>query len=65
MKLSYSVKEAVEATGFSATHLDAAIRAGLLRVRRTKRDDKTGEVSGKRVILAADLQSYLDALPEG
>lgn len=63
-KLSYSIKEAVAATGLSATHLDTAIRSGALRTRRTvKRDDDT--VAGKRLILAADLQAYLDALPKG
>lgn len=64
-KLAYSVKEAVAATGLSETHLDAEIRAGRLKVRRTKKDDETGVVSGKRVIRAEDLKDYIDALPEG
>jgi hypothetical protein len=64
IKLAYSVKEAVAATGLSSTHLDTAIRQGLLKTRRTTQKDN-GEVAGKRVILAADLQSYLDSLPEG
>lgn len=64
-KLSYSIKEAVEATGLSATHLDTAIRTGKLRSRRTIKDDATGVVGGKRLVLATDLQAYLDALPEG
>ena len=63
-KLSYSIKEAVEATGLSATHLDTAIRSGALRSRRTVERDN-GEVAGKRLILTADLQAYLDALPKG
>lgn len=63
-KLSYSIKEAVAATGLSATHLDTAIRSGaLVCVRTVERDN--GEVAGKRLILAADLQAYLDALPKG
>lgn len=65
MKLAYSVKEAAEATGLSATHLDTAIRTGDLKARRTKKDEETGEVSGKRLILTADLEAYLNALPEG
>lgn len=64
-KLSYSIKEAVEATGLSATHLDTAIRKGKLRCRRTIEDEATGAVAGKRLILLADLQAYLDALPKG
>jgi hypothetical protein len=64
-KLSYSIKEAVEASGLSATHLDTAIRKGLLKTRRTAKDDETGAVSGKRVILARDLSAYLENLPEG
>lgn len=64
-KLAYSIKEAVEATGLSATALDAAIRKGKLRCRRTVKDDETGAVAGKRLILAADLEAFLSALPEG
>lgn len=63
-KLSYSVKEAAEATGLSASHIDRAVRSGDLRIRRTKKTDDGG-VAGNRVILVADLQAYLDALPEG
>ncbi|TAJ21822.1 MAG: hypothetical protein EPO65_00545 [Dehalococcoidia bacterium] len=64
-KLAYSVKEAVAATGLSETHLDSEIRAGRLKVRRTKQDPETGAVSGKRVIRAVDLQAYIDSLPVG
>lgn len=64
-KLSYSIKEAAAATGLSASHIDRAIRAGDLKVRRTKRDDETGEVAGNRVILASALEAYLQNLPEG
>jgi hypothetical protein len=65
VKLAYSMKEAVAATGLSATSLDVAIRTGKLRCRRTVKDEETGVVTGKRLILAADLQAYLDALPTG
>jgi hypothetical protein len=64
-KLAYSIREAVEATGLSSTHLDTAIRKGLLKARRTIKDPQTGVVGGKRVILAADLAAYLENLPEG
>lgn len=63
-KLSYSVQEAAAATGLSPTFLDAAIRRAELRARRTVKR-ANGEVAGKRVILAADLQAYLESLPEG
>ena len=63
-KLAYSIKEAVEASGLSATHLDTAIRSGQLKARRTTLREN-GAVAGKRLIRAADLRSYLDALPEG
>jgi hypothetical protein len=65
VKLAFSVKEAAAATGFSASHIDREIRAGHLRIRRSKKDEKTGEVAGNRVILAADLEAWLAALPEG
>lgn len=63
-KLAYSVKEAAEATGLSASHIDRAIRAGDLKIRRTK-ETPDGDVAGKRVILANDLTAYLDGLPVG
>lgn len=62
--LSYSITTAVLATGFSRTHLTDAINKGELKARRSSKDDK-GEPQGKWVILAADLQAYLAALPEG
>lgn len=64
VKLAFSVKEAAQATGLSASHIDRAVRAGHLKIRRTKKSDN-GEVAGNRVILAADLEAYLAALPEG
>jgi excisionase family DNA binding protein len=63
VKLAFSVREAAQATGLSASTIDRAIRAGKLRIRRTT--EKDGEVSGSRLILAADLDAYLAALPEG
>lgn len=64
VKLAFSVKEAAAATGLSASHIDRAIRSGHLRIRRTKKTDD-GDVAGNRLILAADLDAYLAALPEG
>lgn len=62
--LSYSVTQAAKETGLSTSHLDRAIAAGELRVKRTKVNEQ-GEPVGKRVILARDLQAYLDSLPDG
>lgn len=62
-RLSYSLHDAVAATGLSRSHLDRAIREGLLRTKTTKLDDKEKAV-GKRVILASELQAYLEGLPD-
>lgn len=62
-RLSYSLADAVEATGLSRSHLDRAIREGLLRTKTTKLDDNEKAV-GKRVILASALESYLEGLPD-
>jgi hypothetical protein len=64
-KLSYDLKTAAAATDLSRSTLDRAIRAGLLKARRSDSNDReTGKGRGKVVILAADLQAYLDALTE-
>lgn len=63
--LSYSMPMTVAATGLSAKHLTEAIRRGELKARRSSKDEETGEPRGKWIILAADLQAYLDTLPEG
>lgn len=62
--LAYSIRTAVEATGLSKTHLTDAINRGELKARRSSRTED-GEPQGKWVILAADLDAYLAALPEG
>lgn len=61
--LSYSIATATAATGLSKSHLDRAIRAGDLKARKSSRN-KDGEPTGNWVILAHDLQGYLDSLPE-
>jgi len=62
--LAYSMAGAAEATGLSESQLDRAIRAGHLRVKWSSKDED-GNPTGKRVILAAALQDYLDALVDG
>lgn len=62
--LAYSVPAAAAATSLSATHLREAIAKGQLTAKRSSKDDE-GEPTGRWIILAADLQAYLDGLPEG
>lgn len=54
--IAVSITGAVELTSLSATTLDAAIRAGTLPVRRH---------GNRTLIRVADLQKFIDALPEG
>jgi len=61
--LSYSVATATAATGLSRSHLERAIAAGRLKARKSSKDED-GEPTGKYVILAADLQAYLEGLVE-
>lgn len=63
-KLAYSIAEAVTATGLSKTHLTDAIRARHLKAHKSSVNDATGEAQGKLLIFAADLQAYLETLPE-
>ena len=54
-KLSYTIPEAVEASGLGRTKLYEYIKLGLLKRRK----------AGKRtLILASDLQALLERLPE-
>lgn len=62
--LSYSIATASAATGLSRSHLRTAIGSAELKARRSSRNDD-GDPQGNWVILAADLQAYLDSLPEG
>lgn len=62
-RLSYSLAEAAEATGLSRSHLDRAIRAGDLRTKTTKVNEKDEPV-GKRLILARELEAYLEGLDD-
>lgn len=59
--LSFSTTTAAAATGLSKSHLTAAITAGHLKAKRSGLTED-GEPTGKYVILAADLQAYLEGL---
>lgn len=62
--MAYPLADAVVASGLSKTHLETAIAKGELKVKRSSKNDK-GEPQGKRLILAEDLQAYLQSLPDG
>jgi hypothetical protein len=61
-RLAYSLTDASEVTGLSRTVLDRAIKDGLLKSKVTgwRGDGK----AGKRIVLARDLQAYLDGLED-
>jgi hypothetical protein len=60
---AYSITGAIAATGLSKSHLMCAIRTGELKVKKSSRDEQ-GEPTGKFVILAAELDRYLEGLPD-
>jgi hypothetical protein len=62
-RLAYSLTEAADATGLSRSHLDRAIKTGHLRTKTTKLNGDEKPV-GKRVILARDLEAYLEGLDD-
>lgn len=59
--LSYSKDGAAEASGVSKQTIDRAIKAGKLRAKRTS-ETKDGTPSGRVLILASDLSSWLESL---
>lgn len=59
--LAYSIQSAAAASGLSVSALDRAIRSGKLRAKSSSEDDD-GNPNGKRLILASELQAYLDGL---
>ena len=60
---SYSIAGAVTATGLSKSHLERAIRSGELKAKKSSKDSE-GEPKGKYVILARDLEAYLEGLAD-
>lgn len=61
--LAYDTKGAAAATGLSKQHILDALNSGVLKGKRSS--VKNGEPVGKWLIPAAELQSYVDALPAG
>lgn len=63
-KLAYNVEEAAATTGLSVSFWNAAIRTGQLVAKTTKKRGENSARGGKRVILAAELQRFLDEMDE-
>lgn len=63
MKLSYSVEEAAASTGLSRAYISAAIKEGRLPARTTTQREAHKARGGKRLILAADLEAFVQGLP--
>lgn len=61
--LSYSKAGAAEATGMSEQTLDRAIKAGKLRAKRSGVTED-GEPTGKVIILAVELDAWLNTLAD-
>lgn len=61
--ISYDLKTAAAVTGLSVSHLGRAIDAGELRVKRSNNDSEAKWF--KRIVLARDLEAYIDSLPDG
>lgn len=61
-KLSYSITEAITATGLSKAHIERAIAAGDLEARTSSPKKRDAAHGGKRLILASELERYLDSL---
>lgn len=64
IKLSFSVAEAVVATGLSKSHLDRAIESGALKAKTSSEKKRDASHGGKRLILATELERYLNDLPD-
>ena len=62
IKLAYNKAEAAAACGVSIDTIVRAIHAGTLRAAKSSKHPETGEPTGRYIILAADLQAWLDGL---
>lgn len=61
-KLAYSITEAIAASGLSRGTIERAIAAGDLEARASTPKKQDAAHGGKRVILASELQRYLESL---
>jgi len=63
-KLAFTIPEVCAATGFGEQKIRNALRSGELKSKRGARD-KDGNGIGQHIVLAKDLQAYLDGLADG
>lgn len=63
--ITYDIKSASAATGLSRSYLTRVLNSGELPGKRSSVNDKTGEPEGKWLIKPADLEAYIDSLPDG
>lgn len=63
MKISYTVSEAVAATGLSEWTIRDAIKGGYLRARRKPYPDGKPNENGMYLILHADLEAWVAEMP--
>lgn len=60
-QLSYTIRSAADATGFSPKTIDRAIKSGALKAKWSSATED-GEPAGQRVILASALEAWLEGL---
>lgn len=59
--IAYSIQGAAEALGVSVSHVDRLVRGGIIRAKYTG-EDEDGNPTGKRLVLASELQRYAESL---
>lgn len=62
-KLAYTLDEAAAATGLSKTHLKREVKEGRLRTKTTSLNEQDVPV-GRRLVLAHELEAYLEGLAD-
>jgi excisionase family DNA binding protein len=61
--LAYTLDEAARLCGVSRDTMYRAVKSGMLRAKRTSRDE-LGDPVGKILILRKDLEAWLEDLPD-
>lgn len=62
-QLAYTVAQAAQLVGLPEQSLRFIIGMGELKVRRTRRDLRTGKPAGRMLIRRTDLEEWLEGLP--
>lgn len=63
IKLSMTIPQAAESTGFTEKQIRMAIHAGALKAKRATKN-KDGEGVGKYILRVGDLETWLDGLAD-